>query len=349
MTTDERAFMVEAMALAASEHPHPNPRVGAVVLDASGAVIGSGAHAGPGTPHAEAIALSEAANRARGGTLVVTLEPCAHEGRTPPCVAVVVASGVSRVIVGAGDPDEHVAGRGIAALRDAGLDVVVGIPDLDAETVDPGYFHHRRTGRPLVTLKMASTLDGQAAAADGSSRWITSSEARADAHALRARADAILVGAGTVRADDPVLTARLEGYAGNQPRPVVVVGHKPVLPSSAIFARDPLVYAARPVELSSDVTVLPGPEGVDLGAMLDDLGKRAVVDLLVEGGPRVAGALIRHGLADRFVFYLAGALAGGSAIGTVAGEFAKVENMSKVVITAVRRIGPDVRIDAERA
>ena len=347
MQIDERELMRTAMDCAAVRHPHPNPRVGAVVLDASGAIVGAGAHVEPGTPHAEVIALAEAGPRSRGGTLIVTLEPCAHEGRTPPCTSVVLASGVARVVIGAGDPDEQVAGKGIDALRRAGLEVQVGVPGVDAETLDLGYFHHRRTGRPRVTLKTAATLDGQVAAADGSSHWITSPEARRDAHVLRSRSDAVLVGAGTVRADDPLLTVRIEGFEGRQPRPVILVGERGIPPRSKLLSRDPLVYASHQVDVAGEVTVLPGAGGVDLDAVLEDLGKRDVVDLLVEGGPAVAGAFTRAGLVDHFVVYLGAAFAGGVGLSALGGVFAAIADLIEVTITGVERVGPDLRIDAE--
>ncbi|OFW66853.1 MAG: riboflavin biosynthesis protein RibD [Actinobacteria bacterium RBG_16_68_21] len=347
MEMDERGLMRSAMELAIRRHPHPNPRVGAIVLDSAGAIVGTGAHAMAGSPHAEALALAQAGGRARGGTLVVTLEPCAHQGRTPACTAAVIEAGVARVIVGAGDPDTQVAGRGIAALQAAGVEVRVGVAGVDAEDLDPGYFHHRRTGRPRLTLKMAASLDGQAAAADGSSQWITSPEARRDAHELRSTADAVLVGAGTVLADDPELSVRLDGHDGPQPRPVVLVGSRPLPPTARVFSRNPLVYSSRPLDLPGEVTVLPGADGVDLESVVEDLGKRNIVDLLVEGGPVIAGAFTRAGLVDRFVAYFAGAVAGGAGVPMMGGRFATVGDLARVAITSVARIGPDVRIDAE--
>jgi diaminohydroxyphosphoribosylaminopyrimidine deaminase/5-amino-6-(5-phosphoribosylamino)uracil reductase len=343
----ERDMMREAMKLAAERHPHPNPRVGAVVVSAEGVIVGRGAHAAPGTPHAEPIALAEAGEAARGGTLVVTLEPCVHEGRTPPCTTAVIAAGISRVVIGAVDPDEHVQGRGIVELRRAGVEVVVGVPGIEAESVDPGFFHHRRTGLPLVTLKLASTLDGQVAARDRSSRWITSEAARRDAHRLRARSDGVLVGAGTVLADDPALTARLGEDVDHQPRPIVVVGERPVPATAAVFTRDPLVYARHEVDLPGEVTVLPGEGGVDLGAMMADLGKRGLVDLLVEGGPTLAGSLVRSGLIDRCVVYFAAALAGGAGVPMLDGTFEAISELMPVRITGVSMVGPDIRVEAE--
>jgi diaminohydroxyphosphoribosylaminopyrimidine deaminase/5-amino-6-(5-phosphoribosylamino)uracil reductase len=339
--------MREAIRLAAAEHPHPNPRVGALVLDTDGEVVGRGAHVAAGEDHAEVVALTEAGSRADGGTMVVTLEPCAHRGRTPPCTEAILAAGIARVVVGVGDPDQRVSGAGIAGLRAGGVEVITDAAPAEVHRLDPGYFHHRRTGRPLVTLKMASTLDGQSGAADGSSRWITGPAAREDVHRLRARSDAVMVGAGTVLADDPRLTARLEGYAGAQPRPVIVAGSGPLPRGAAVFAREPLIYAPAPVDLPGEVVVAAGEAGVDLGAVIDDLGKREIVDLLCEGGPTLAASLLRAGLVDRLVWYVAGSLAMGTGRPALEGVFTSVGDVRRVDITSVTRLGPDLRVDAE--
>ncbi len=280
----------------------PNPGVGAVVVPARHEGSGpsdqpvwfDGATAPPGGPHAEVAALSAAGAQARGGTLYVTLEPCSHTGRTPPCTEAIVAAGIRRVVVGVLDPDRHVDGAGVAALRSAGLDVEVGVgADEVGEQLAP-YRKHRRTGRPWVVLKLAATLDGRTAAPDGSSRWITGEVARSDAHRLRARSDAVLVGAGTVRADDPALTVRLPPddpwYRGPDDQPLrVVLGS---FPSGAAVA---------------PALALRGPPG----EVLDELGRRGVLQVLVEGGASVAHAFHVAALVDRYVLYLAPALFGG--------------------------------------
>jgi diaminohydroxyphosphoribosylaminopyrimidine deaminase/5-amino-6-(5-phosphoribosylamino)uracil reductase len=333
--------MERAMEAAAGFRPHPNPRVGAVVLSPDGTVVAVAAHERPGLPHAEILALAGAGADARDGTLVVTLEPCSHHGRTPPCVDTVTAAGVARVVVGAPDPDPRVSGAGIAALREAAVDVQVGVPGLDVEQVDPGYFHHRRTGRPLVTLKLAATLDGQTAAADGTSRWITGEEARADAHRLRAAADAVMVGAGTLRADDPSLDVRLPGFTGTQPRPVVVAGDRPLPTARALYARDPLVYR---------LGAAAGPGGAesvdvpDLHAMVKDLGARMVVDVLAEGGPTLARSLLHAGLVDRFVLYVAGRFAGGIGRPMFDGVFDTLGDAIGARVDEVTRLGDDLRL-----
>ena len=285
---DDTAAMRAAIAAAATVRTStaPNPWVGAVVASGDGSIVATGATQPPGGPHAERVALAAAGDAARGATLVTTLEPCSHHGRTPPCVDGIVDAGIARVVVGIEDPDPLVAGQGVAALRAAGIDVTVGVEaDAVADQLAP-YLVHRRTGRPYVVLKLAATVDGRTAAPDGTSQWITGPEARADAHRLRAESQAILVGAGTVRADDPSLTVRhVEG-----PDPLrVVLGRAP-----------------------AGAKVHPCLERTgDLGAVLDELGGRGVLQLLVEGGATVAHAFHAAGLVDRYVVYLAPAVFGG--------------------------------------
>ena len=343
----DEQLMSAAIAAAANQHPHPNPRVGAVVVSENGEVVGRGGHRGPGTPHAEVLALTEAAGAARGATLYVTLEPCAHHGRTPPCTAAIVAAGIVRVVAALEDPDPRVGGRGLEALRESGIEVVTGIGSESAHDLDPGYFHHRRTGRPRVTLKVAMTLDGQVAAVDGTSRWITSEEARRDAHVLRSAHDAVMVGAGTLLADDPVLTVRLDDYAGPQPRPIVVAGRRPIPAGSRLFERPALVFSPVELDLPAEVVVLPDSSEarVDLPTMLDVLGSRGIVDLLVEGGTRLATAFWSQHLADRGVAYVAAALAGGSGRAVFDGVFRTIADLQPLQFTAVRPVGPDVRIE----
>jgi diaminohydroxyphosphoribosylaminopyrimidine deaminase/5-amino-6-(5-phosphoribosylamino)uracil reductase len=282
-----------------------------------------GATRPPGGPHAEIVALAAAGDAARGGALVSTLEPCAHHGRTPPCVDAIVAAGVARVVIGVEDPDPRVHGRGVDVLQAAGVDVEVGVCSSEVQAGLAPYLKHRTTGRPWVVLKLAMTLDGRTAAPDRSSRWITGAAARADAHRLRAESDAVLVGAGTVRADDPELTVRLLGVERQPLR--VVLGAAP--PGARV----------RPaVELSGD------PE-----AVLDDLGRRGVLQLLVEGGAAVAGAFHRAGLVDRYVFYVAPAFLGGDDGGPVfAGPgAATMADAWRGRIVEVVQVGDDLRID----
>jgi diaminohydroxyphosphoribosylaminopyrimidine deaminase/5-amino-6-(5-phosphoribosylamino)uracil reductase len=287
---DEREAMGRALAAGAAmrRRTPPNPWVGAVVRTVDGREF-VGATEPPGGRHAEIVAL-DAARAAgadpAGATAVVTLEPCCHHGRTPPCTDALVAAGVGRVVIALADPDPLVGGGGLAALREAGVDVEVGLRADEAAASLRPYLHHRRTGRPFVVLKLAATLDGRTAAADGSSRWITGAEARAEVHRLRAESDAVLVGRGTILADDPELTVRTG--AGPDPQRVVL-GSVP-----------------------ADAKVRPCWElHGDLGAALDELGRRGVLQLLVEGGPTVASSFHRARLVDRYVVHLAPALMGG--------------------------------------
>jgi len=340
-----REAMGRAIELARSHRPHPNPRVGAVLLDPEGRLISEGAHVAPGRPHAEVVALSAAGSRSRGATMVVTLEPCAHTGRTPPCVDAIVGAGVVRVVVGAVDPDPRVSGAGIRRLRDAGIEVVEHVLSAECEDLDPAYFHHRRTGRPLLTLKTASTLDGQTAAADGTSQWITGPAARRDAHRLRAAADAVVVGAGTLRADDPRLTVRLDGYRGPQPVPVVVAGSAPLPERARLWERDPIIVATEPRERGRTIVVPAGPDGLpDLEAAVRALAAEGLLDLLIEGGPTLAGALWRRGLIDRGVTYLAARIAGGEGRGIFGGVFSTLGDARAIRLRDVRRVGDDLRV-----
>lgn len=304
----------------------PNPWVGAVVLGPDGAVVGEGATQPPGGDHAEVRALSAAGARARGATMVCTLEPCSHHGRTPPCVDALVAAGVARVVIGSPDPDPQVGGGGIGALRTAGVDVAVGCGADEVEAQLAPYLHHRRTGRPWVVLKLACTVDGRIAAPDGTSWWITGGPARRDGQRLRSESDAVLVGAGTVRADDPRLTARgADGEpAGRQPLRVVLGA----VPAGA--------RVAPAISLTGD-----------LGGVLDELGRRGVLQLLVEGGAVVAHGFHAAGLVDRYVVYLAPALFGGDdAVPMFAGPGATtMAGLWRGRLVDVRRLGDDLRVE----
>lgn len=341
---DDREAMERALELGASARrvAPPNPWVGCVVV--AGEEVFEGATTPPGGPHAEVVALGAAGARARGATLYTTLEPCAHTGRTGPCVEALTAAGVSRVVVALEDPDPRVSGRGLARLERAGVAVEVGLGAREAAEQLGPYLKHRRTGRPWVVLKLAATIDGRLAAPDGTSRWITGPEARADAHRLRAESDAILVGAGTVRADDPALTVRLPAV-GSPGGPADRAD--PADPGAgAAPARQPLrvVLGRAP----AGARVLPALElGGDPGAVLDQLGARDVIQLLVEGGARVAHAFHHAGLVDRYVVYLAPAIMGGSdGLALFAG--AGAPTMSEVWrgrLVSLSRLGDDVRVE----
>jgi diaminohydroxyphosphoribosylaminopyrimidine deaminase/5-amino-6-(5-phosphoribosylamino)uracil reductase len=287
-------------------------------------------------------ALAAAGEHARGATLYVTLEPCAHHGRTPPCTDAIIAAGVARVVVGIEDPDERVAGRGIEALRAAGLEVAVGVAaDEVAEQLAP-YCKHRTTGLPWVVLKMAASLDGRTAAPDGTSRWITGEAARRDVHRLRAQSDAVLVGAGTVRADDPALTVRLadgdgDGDGDGDRWDNGADGPERGQPLRVVLGKAP-----------ADAKVHPALEMTgDLGDVLTELGRRGVLQLLVEGGATVAHDFHVAGLVDRYVLYLAPVLFGGDDgrpifAGPGAGT---IGDVWKGRIVSIEQLGEDLRVE----
>lgn len=316
--------MLRALEVAASarDRTSPNPWVGCVIVADGGGPGFEGATSPPGGPHAEIVALGRAGSAAGGATAYVTLEPCPHHGRTPPCVDALVDAGVRRVVVAILDPDPHVVGAGVARLRSAGIEVSVGVCESEARELLAPYITHRLTGRPFVVLKLAATLDGRIAAPDGTSRWITGDEARADAQRLRAESDAVLVGAGTVRSDDPLLTVR--DVPGRSPRRVVL-GSIP--------------HGAR-VEPALSM------HG-DLGAVLDELGAQGIVQLLVEGGATVAHDFHAAGLVDRYVLYLAPALFGGDdALSMLSGAGATtIGTLWRGRLVSVRRLGMDLCVE----
>jgi diaminohydroxyphosphoribosylaminopyrimidine deaminase / 5-amino-6-(5-phosphoribosylamino)uracil reductase len=337
----------------------PNPMVGAVVVS-GGETIGEGWHEGPGTPHAEVVALTEAGERARDATLYTSLEPCVHFGRTPPCTDAILRAGVARVVVSAIDPNPVVDGRGIRTLREAGVRVDQGIGAAEAERLNAAYGRHVRTGLPFVIWKAACSLDGKVAARDGSSRWITGEEARADVHRLRAWADAIVIGAGTAVTDDPELTVREPGYRGRPPIRVVVDSGGRVSPDGDVFdAQAPTLVATTersPAETrqawrdaGAEVLVLgSSPEGVSLPDLFSDLGKRDVQGVLIEGGPTLAWSAVEDRLVDRIVLYLAPRLIGGRAPTVLEGRgFAPVASALPLAIRSVERIGADIRVEAD--
>ena len=326
---EDAALMARAVACAARSRllAPPNPWVGAVLVAPDGTTF-EGSTRRPGANHAEREVLAQAGARAAGATLHVTLEPCAHHGRTPPCADAVIEAGVARVVVAVADPDPRVAGTGIERLRAAGIEVTVGVGADAVEAQLAPYLTHRRTGRPHVVLKLAATLDGRTAAADGTSQWITGPEARHDAHLLRAESDAILVGAGTVRDDDPRLTVRgITAPDGAEPRP----------PRRVVLGR-----------AAPDAAIHPCLEvGGDLPAVLDELGRQGIVQLMVEGGPTVAGAFHRQGLVDHYVVYLAPALMGGEdGRPLLAGPgAATIADLGPLDLDRVVKVGHDLRID----
>jgi diaminohydroxyphosphoribosylaminopyrimidine deaminase/5-amino-6-(5-phosphoribosylamino)uracil reductase len=310
----------------------PNPPVGAVIVDARGEVVGEGATQPPGGPHAEVMALRQAGEHARGATAFVTLEPCAHHGRTPPCAVALIAAGVAAVHYAVADPNPVAAG-GAHTLRAAGIDVQQGLLAGDVE-LGPlrAWLHFARTGRPHVTWKYASTLDGRVAAADGTSRWISSPESRAEVHALRGGIDAIMVGTGTVLADDPALTARAADGTLARHQPLRVVVGTGEIPAGARV----LDGSAETVRVRSH----------DPDAVLALLAERGVVDLLLEGGPRLAGAFVGAGRVDRILAYLAPALLGSGPVALGDAGVSTITGVHRWSVERVTMSGGDVRVSA---
>lgn len=344
----------------------PNPMVGAVLVAPDGSVVGEGSHGRAGGPHAEAEALVAAGERARGSTLYVNLEPCAHHGRTPPCADALVAAGVARVVASLRDPDPRTSGRGFARLREAGVEVVEGPSRERAEELNEVFLLSVRQRRPFVHLKWAMTADGKTASATGASRWITGPEAREAALALREETDAILVGAGTVLADDPRLTRRLGRNGSILPhRRVVLDGRLRCAPSARVFdpalpgeawvvtAReegDPALAPFR--ERGVRVVALPGERGlVDVGALLGFLAGLEVRSVLVEGGGETAWGFLASGLADRVTVFLAPSVLGGQRAATpVGGEgIARPDAALRLEAVTVDRVGADVRLSGRLA
>lgn len=309
-----------------------NPRVGCVILSPHGDVLAEGWHRGAGTAHAEVDALSKLApGAAEGATAVVTLEPCNHTGRTGPCVEALIEAGIARVVYAVSDPGDHSAG-GADRLRTAGVEVTGGVLADEAEAMLDDWLFAARHRRPHVTVKWASTLDGRAAAADGTSQWITGPAARADVHRRRAAADAIAVGTGTVFADDPALTARAPGGEFFDAQPV------------------PVVFGRRPVPADSAVTRHPHApvflEGADLGADLHELQRSGIRSLFVEGGPTLASAFLAAGLVDEVLVYLAPALLGGPRLALDDLGVATIADAVRLELAAVERLGDDLLVVA---
>lgn len=363
----ERWAMARAVAGSRLGAPSPNPPVGAVV-EHGGTLCGEGHHRRAGEEHAEVMALREAGDRARGATVYVTLEPCNHHGRTAPCTEALLRAGVARVVFAVPDPNPHVRGHGREMLRAAGVVVEEGFDpesQREAEHIIAPWMRFITAGRPHVTLKAAMSLDGSIATRGGESRWITSPEARADGHALRARCDAILVGSGTVRADDPLLTVR-DAPSDRAPARVVVSRDASLSLDAKLVAtaREAPTWVlcwrggddaqrARETALSErGVTVIevdPGDAGhVDLRAALRELGARGVVSVLCEGGGSLHGALRDAGLVDRVVCYVAPAVFGGAGVRAIGGVgAARLADATRLGAWRVQPVGPDLRIEAE--
>lgn len=352
MSQQDRLHMMQALRLAAQGlyTTTPNPRVGAVVVR-DGSVIGSGWHERAGGPHAEINAL--AGIDAKGADVYVTLEPCSHYGRTPPCADALVRAGVARVVVAMMDPNPLVAGKGIAKLKAAGIRVECGLLENEALELNRGFNSRMQRGRPWVRLKVAASLDGKTALENGVSRWITGDAARRDGHRLRARSCAILTGIGTVLADDPRFTVR-DVETVRQPLKIVVDSRLRLPENAKILGGNLLVVTAtqdagkkaRLEALGAEVLLLPGKDGrVDVGRLMHELGARAINELHVEAGEGLNGALLEAGLVDEIVFYLAPHIMGSRARGMF--DFpalTEMQNRFELKLEDIRMVGKDLRV-----
>ncbi|MFJ7987997.1 bifunctional diaminohydroxyphosphoribosylaminopyrimidine deaminase/5-amino-6-(5-phosphoribosylamino)uracil reductase RibD [Streptomyces sp. NPDC096351] len=348
ITAMRRAVELAARGLGATS---PNPVVGCVVTDAAGHVVGEGYHRRAGGPHAEVHALREAGALARGATAYVTLEPCNHTGRTGPCAQALIEAGISRVLYAVGDPNPQATG-GADTLRAAGVEVRQGLLEAEAEAGNIAWLTSVRHGRPFVRWKYAATLDGRIAAADGTSRWITSPESRADVHRLRAEADAVVVGSGTARADDPHLAVRGVEGAVQPLRVVVDTEGTAVKPGARILddAAPTLIAIARDAATGLDdarVLRLPRADrGLSVPALLDALHARGVRSVLLEGGPTLAGAFVAAGAVDQVVGYLAPVLLGAGPNALADAGITTITEALRLDVTDTVRIGPDLRVTA---
>ena len=366
MTSAALPHMTQALELAAQALTlsNPNPRVGCVIASPGGQLLGCGFTQQAGGPHAEVMALRDAAaqgREVRGATAYVTLEPCAHQGRTGPCCDALIAAGITRVVASIADPNPLVAGQGFARLRAAGIQVEVGPGAAESRELNIGFFSRMLRGLPWVRMKAATSLDGVAALANGASQWITGPEARADGHAWRARACAVLTGVGTVLADDPLLNVRGVATA-RQPHLVIVDSRLRTPPGARLFGvpdRQVWIYAARGDAAAAEalrargatVSWLPGADGrVDLRALLRDLARRAVNELHLEAGPRLGGAFVQAGLVDEVLLYLAPMLLGSG--GRRLADWGPLQALSQGLgldWQDVQRVGADLRLRARAA
>jgi diaminohydroxyphosphoribosylaminopyrimidine deaminase / 5-amino-6-(5-phosphoribosylamino)uracil reductase len=363
-TIDEH-FMQEALALAAQARGRtsPNPMVGSVVVK-DGRVIGRGYHVKAGAPHGEVVALEDAGEQAKGGTLYITLEPCCHYGggkRTPPCTRAIIAAGIRRVVAAMRDPNPLVSGQGVEELRQAGIAVELSVLETEAAALNEVFTKYITTKRPFVLLKVAASLDGKIATVTGESRWITNERSRLLVHQLRDQVDAVMVGINTVLQDDPLLTARLPGGGGRDPIRIVVDTHLRIpcearlLAASAtactVIATSPAAPRAKRLQLEAvgaKVLIVEGDgPGISLGPLMDELGAMQVTSILLEGGGELHCSALRAGIVDKVLYFLAPKLIGGrSAPMAIAGEgFARLEEAVTLERMQVRQLDGDLLIE----
>ncbi|MDE3738139.1 MULTISPECIES: bifunctional diaminohydroxyphosphoribosylaminopyrimidine deaminase/5-amino-6-(5-phosphoribosylamino)uracil reductase RibD [Pseudomonas] len=362
MAGNDQAYMARALELARKGiySTHPNPRVGCVIVR-DGQIVGEGWHVRAGEPHAEVHALRQAGELARGATAYVTLEPCSHHGRTPPCADALVAAGVGRVVAAMQDPNPQVAGRGLKRLADAGIAVSSGVLEAEARALNTGFIKRMEQGLPFVRVKLAMSLDGRTAMASGESQWITGPEARSAVQRLRASASVVLTGADTVLTDAARLTVRAEELGldpeltalavSRPPLRVLVDGRLRVPLSAPFFQAGPALVATagdvREVSPGHELLAMPGADGhVDLRRLLQELADRGVNEVLVEAGPRLAGAFARAGLVDEYQIFIAAKFLGSSARPLLDWPLARMAEAQELKIVEMRAVGDDWRVIA---
>ncbi|MBS0355174.1 MAG: bifunctional diaminohydroxyphosphoribosylaminopyrimidine deaminase/5-amino-6-(5-phosphoribosylamino)uracil reductase RibD [Proteobacteria bacterium] len=356
-TADDYRWMARALELAERGlfTTTPNPRVGCVIVR-DGTIVGEGWHVRAGEPHAEVHALAMAGEQARSATAYVTLEPCSHHGRTPPCADALIKAGVARVVAAMEDPNPLVAGRGLARLRDAGIATVAGVQEHEARELNIGFISRMTRGRPWLRLKAAATLDGKTALNNGVSQWITGDDARRDAHRWRARSCAVLTGIGTVRDDDPQLNVRAIPTE-RQPLRIIVDArletplNAKILDGGRVLVAGAVKDAERIAALQhrgADVLILPNNGGkVDLPALMTELGQRGINEVLAESGFKLNGSLLREGCVDELILYLAPSLAGDDARGLFnLPALSNLADKRELAFRDVRQVGRDLRIVA---
>ncbi|MBN8200083.1 MULTISPECIES: bifunctional diaminohydroxyphosphoribosylaminopyrimidine deaminase/5-amino-6-(5-phosphoribosylamino)uracil reductase RibD [Bacillaceae] len=358
MNHQEYMKLAISLAAAAKGQTSPNPQVGAVVVK-NGEILGMGAHLKAGTPHAEVHAIAAAGDKAKGADIYVTLEPCSHFGRTPPCADLIINSGINRVFIASEDPNPLVSGKGIERMQDAGIEVVTGILREEADALNEPFFHFIKTKTPYVTIKAASSFDGKTAAKTGDSKWITSPESRQDVHRLRHEHDAILTGINTIIHDNPLLTARLPQGGKNPIR--VILDTNLRIPADAKVIRDQsvktIIFTGREIDRSkaeeikkygAEIFSFPANE-VPIKEVLKNLGERNIMTLFVEGGSEVHASLIKSGFFQQIILYMAPKIIGGSeAIPFIGGDGADyVKDAPVLEFTEIERIGGDLRITAK--
>ena len=349
-----RALQLAALA---DGQTSPNPLVGAVILDAQGDLVGEGFHAKAGEAHAEVGALAQAGVRAKSGTLIVTLEPCCHQGRTPPCSEAVIQAGIQRVVVALKDPDPRVAGGGIQRLRDAGLEVITGVLQAEAAQQNRAFVHRVQTGRPWGLLKWAMSLDGRTALPNGESQWITGEHARADVQKLRAQSGAIMTGSGTVLNDNPALTVRDNLLTKNQPLRVIVDSRLNISPDAQIFKNSGHTWVFCIDDQKSDkfdvintkiIKTTANNEQVDIPEVLKVLAANQVNNLLIEAGPVLAGTMLTMNLIDELVIYQAPHIMGSEVQSMFyTPTWTSLTNKQELTITEICKIGKDIKIIAK--